>query len=109
MASVRSRTVSYTHLDVYKRQVCKRKKAAIPAVSYDNSANNSSWCSTAAAHNESAKRQEQLALSLLVFRILTDNSDASFSLDDFAFQMCIRDRSYGERLRSYQHSCRSGL
>jgi hypothetical protein len=24
-------------------------------------------------------------LSLFVFRILTDNSDASFSLDDFAF------------------------
>ena len=38
----------------------------------------------AAAHNESAKRQEQLALSLLVLWILTDNSDASFSLDNFA-------------------------
>ena len=66
--------------------VCKRKKAAIPAVSYDNSANNSSWCSTAAAHNESAKRQEQLALSLLVFGILgADDHYFAVPFDDLAF------------------------
>ena len=44
--------------------------------------------STAAAHNEiftNKEKQRNLALSLFVLRILTDNSDASFSFNDFAF------------------------
>lgn len=32
--------------------VCKHERAAVPAVSYDNSANNPAGCFTAAAHNE---------------------------------------------------------
>ena len=38
--------------------VCKRKGAAIPAVSYDNSVNNRTWCPTAAAHNDFSQTNE---------------------------------------------------
>ena len=41
--------------------------------------------SLTAAHNEFLLNRRELALSLFMLRVLTDNSDASLSLDNFAF------------------------
>ena len=62
--------------------------AALLRCHYYNSDNNPSWCFTAAAHNNFVRditNLQELTLSLFVFWILTDNSDASFSFNDLAF------------------------
>ncbi len=72
--------------------VCKQGRAAAPAVYYDNSETTLPGVSLQPhiiTKQLCAVIQQtpgiRSALSLFVLRILTDNPDASFSLNDFAF------------------------